>query len=118
MLRSHLLGLFGQCGLSSNGVSESTRSNASEYINCKPACAFLGGGVLTLVSGGIDVQHKTTPRRGTEGSNAAGCGCEIMEGAGEGREGPLEPLFTSMARHERWERLRLRTFEVERGVVS
>lgn len=60
--------------------------------------------MLTLVSGGIDVQHKTTPRRGTEGSNA-GCGCEVMEGAGEGREGPLEPLFTAIARHERWERL-------------
>lgn len=66
---------------------------------------IFGNWELTLVSGGIDVQHKTTPRRGTEGSNAAGCGCgcgsECMEGAGEGREGPLEPLFTSIARHER-----------------
>lgn len=64
------------------------------------------------MSGGIDVQHKTTPRRGMEGSNA-GCCCECVEGAGEGREGPLEPLFTSIARHERRERLRRREFEVE-----
>jgi hypothetical protein len=62
---------------------------------------IIGSRVLTLVSGGIDVQHKTTPRRGTAGSNAAGCGSEVMEAAGEGREGPLEPLFTSIARHER-----------------
>lgn len=72
----------------------------------------------TLVSGGIDVQHKTTPRRGTEGSNGGRCGCEVIEAAGEGRAGPLEPLFTSIARHERRERLRLREFEGKIVVVS
>lgn len=63
------------------------------------------------------MQHKTTPRRGMEGSNAAGCGCgsECMEGAGEGREGPLEPLFTSIARHERWQAL---TARVRRRVTN
>lgn len=32
----------------------------------------MGRYALTLVSGGMDVQHKTTPRRGAERSIAAG----------------------------------------------
>lgn len=111
MLRSHLLRLFGQCGLSSNRVSRSAQSKRRKTLTASQPAHFLGGGTPTLVSGGIDVQHKTTPRRGTEGSNAGRCGCEVIEAAGEGRAGPLEPLFASISGHERRERLRLREFE-------